>query len=111
MTRSQTEDLARWLYLDPKAAKSNINYIRCVRAAGVHLIGRDLMYALCHTEYLVFMNHERLPLELRAKLGTLRLMKHSEAADLGPEGTTATGYKKGLEGYMEAASYVYKVFD
>jgi hypothetical protein len=29
--------------------------IKCQRAASTHLIGQDLMYALCHAEYLVFI--------------------------------------------------------
>jgi len=33
------------------------------------------MYALCHAEYLVFMNKTKLPLRLQRNLGTLREMK------------------------------------
>ncbi|KAK3391322.1 hypothetical protein B0T20DRAFT_327137, partial [Sordaria brevicollis] len=80
------ERLARWIYaplLSPRDKakedqKASWN-IDCLRAPGAHLIGRDLMFALCHAEYIVFMAQGQLSREMRSKLGTLRLMTRSGA--------------------------------
>ena len=101
--------LARWLYLDPEADPS-MRQIRCLRAPNIHLIGRDLMFALCHAEYIVFMGQGRVPGPLQAKLGTLRLMIRSGAAMVGEAPAETIGFKTGREGYTEAVNYVYALF-
>jgi hypothetical protein len=67
----ELENLAAWLYLEPD---SEIRRMRCSRATETHLIGRDLMYALCHAESLVFMGQGKISPALQAKIGMLRLM-------------------------------------
>jgi hypothetical protein len=67
----ELESLAAWLYLEPD---SEIRRMKCSRATEAHLIGRDLMYALCHAEYLVFMGQGNISPALQAKIGMLRLM-------------------------------------
>jgi hypothetical protein len=107
--QKQILDIARWLYLDSDCTTS-MRSIRCERPSGVHLIGRDLMYALCHAEYLVFMAQETLPKEQRDKLGMLRLMKRSGGTQTGAEVPTV-GYHGGLRGFSEAIDYIYQLFD
>lgn len=67
----ELETLATWLYLEPGVGKRKM---KCSRAHETHLIGRDLMYALCHAEYLVFMGQGKLSAALQGKIGMLRLM-------------------------------------
>jgi hypothetical protein len=83
--------------------------LRAKRPVGVHLIGRDLMYALCHAEYLVFMNKTKLPLRLQRNLGTLREMKRSGGSD-GGGSSSAVGFAGGIAGYQDAVKYVYALF-
>jgi hypothetical protein len=113
MSDAQLELLARWLYLDHVSSSVDMTAIRCLRAPHIHLIGRDLMYALCHAEYLVFMGQGRLPLDLQQKISTLRFMKRSgisiPSASL--TGSGCVGFKPGVAGYREAVEYVYKLFD
>ncbi|KAI1750410.1 hypothetical protein F4782DRAFT_250537 [Xylaria castorea] len=102
--------LADWIYVDRSRLNEKVRSISCARAPGVHLIGRDLMYALCHAEYLVFMSQQALDEETRSKLGRLRLGSRTGASvEKGPDHTI--GYLPGLEGYREAAEYVYSIFD
>ncbi|KAI0454235.1 hypothetical protein F5B21DRAFT_245692 [Xylaria acuta] len=102
--------LADWIYVDKARLKGKARSISCARAPGVHLIGRDLMYALCHAEYLVFVSQKALDEETRSKLGQLRLGSRTGASvEKGLDHTI--GYLPGLEGYREAATYVYSVFD
>jgi hypothetical protein len=110
---TQLELLARWLYLDPVSSSIDMMAIRCLRAPHTHLIGRDLMYALCHAEYLVFMGQDRLPSNLQQKIGTLRFMKRSGISISSPllTGSGCVGFKAGVAGYREAVEYVYKLFD
>lgn len=72
LSAQELERLARWLYLEP--VPGEMRKMRCLRAVGTHLIGRDLMYALCHAEYLVFMGQGKLSPPLQGKVGMLRLM-------------------------------------
>lgn len=108
---SQLEDLACWLYLQSPNDNKNMSTIRCHRAAGVHLIGRDLMYALCHAEYLVFMGQQRLSPQSRDQLGLLRLMKRSGASSTGSTEPKTVGFTPGVEGYREAVQYIYNLFN
>lgn len=110
LTHEDVTALARWLYLDPDADPT-MRQIRCLRAPKTHLIGRDLMFALCHAEYIVFIGQGRIPLPLQAKLGTLRLMIRSGAAAAGEQLLDTIGFKPGREGYTEACKYVYSLFD
>lgn len=110
---TQLELLARWLYYDQRNLAVDMRAIRCLRAPHIHLVGRDLMYALCHAEYLVFMGQNRLPLDLQQKVGSLRLMQRSgmSISSASLAGSECVGFKPGLEGYQEAVEYVYKLFD
>jgi hypothetical protein len=103
-------NLAIWLY-EPSAENMAMRTIKCERAPRVHLIGRDLMYALCHAEYLVFMGQGRLSQELRQKAILLRLLKRSGGVELGIDESTTIGFRPGFAGYREAVEYVYKLFD
>jgi len=108
---SQIMELASWIYLDSTPGNAWVRGIQCQRAPGVHLIGRDLMYALCHAEYLVFMGQARLPRYLQIKLGIVRLMSRSGASSADTEDTKTVGFRAGFEGYKEAVEYVYAIFD
>ncbi|KAL9083050.1 MAG: hypothetical protein Q9165_008674 [Trypethelium subeluteriae] len=117
VTPRQCRSLAAWLYedtsgvLDPASEAGVKRTIDCIRAPGTHLIGRDLMYALCHAEYIVFMSQGSLPAQLRARIGRIRLMKRSGVMPTeGSDGDTI-GYQAGLEGYHDAVRYVYRLFD
>ncbi|KAI3320737.1 hypothetical protein HD806DRAFT_506040 [Xylariaceae sp. AK1471] len=102
--------LADWIYVDKLRLDGKASSISCNRPPGIHLIGRDLMYALCHAEYLVFMSQRALDEETRSKLGRLRLGSRTGASvEKGLDHTI--GYLPGLEGYREAAKYVYSIFD
>lgn len=102
--------LAQWLYLDEDADPA-MREIDCVEAGAFHLIGRDLMFAICHIEYLVFMGQDKLPLHLQAQLGRLRQIGRTGAGVL-EEGTSHTvGSSPGFAGYEEAVRYVYALFD
>jgi len=109
---TQLELLARWLYCDQRNLAVDMRAIRCLRAPHIHLVGRDLMYALCHVEYLVFMGQNRLPLDLQQKVGSLRLMQRSgmSISSASLVGSECVGFKPGMEGYREAVEYVYKLF-
>lgn len=109
ISAQQAERLASWIYLD-KECDPSTRRIECLRAPGTHLIGRDLMYALCHAEYLVFMAAGRLRPETAAKLRMLRLMRRSGAPGSGAEEGTVGYGRRGLEGYHEALEHVYAMF-
>ncbi|KAF8428725.1 hypothetical protein EV426DRAFT_519057, partial [Tirmania nivea] len=78
VTQTQLTHLAMWLYKDPKCPLQ-MRKIKCCRAPQTHLIGRDLMYALCHAEYLLFMNRGQLPATLQNQVGMLRSESKSGA--------------------------------
>ena len=105
----QVHDLAEWLLLEPSSNIARKNH-KAKRPPSVHLIGRDLMYALAHAEYLVFIRKNALPPSLRNKLGILRDAKRSGGLDPSQLRTTI-GYKEGLAGYQEAVRYIYALFN
>ncbi|KAF8540630.1 hypothetical protein BDD12DRAFT_832710 [Trichophaea hybrida] len=110
LTDRQVCHLAEWLYLvDDNPAVKQMRKIRCLRAAGTHLIGRELLYALCHAEYLVFVGRDRIPLELQQKSSMIRSSKGTGSQNLG--NTPTIGFVGGLEGYREAVQYIYNIFD
>ncbi|KAK4206172.1 hypothetical protein QBC37DRAFT_357225 [Rhypophila decipiens] len=110
ISAEQAERLAAWIYLDKDHAESaSLRRIECLRAPGMHLIGRDLMFALCHAEYLVFMSAGRLRPETMAKFGSLRLIRRSGAGGSAARETVGYG-RPGLEGYREAVEHVYAMF-
>lgn len=111
MMTNELEALARWIYLDDSDSAQAMRSIHCLRAKDTHLIGRDLMFALCHAEYLVFMGQGRLSHEMQLKIGTLRLMKRSGASLHDASNSGCIGYKEGLDGYREAVEYVYSLFN
>jgi hypothetical protein len=92
--------LAAWIYADPNGTTTSFRSIVAARAPGAHLIGRDLMFALCHAENLVFMSQSSLDEGTRKKLGRLRLVRRSGASIQkdGDESDHTTGFRQGLEG-------------
>ena len=111
LSTPQLQRIAAWIYCDKTTGETSLQKIECERAADTHLIGRDLVFALCHAEYLVFMAQGRLPAPVRTKLGTLRLMSRSGAGSTGGEEASTIGFKGGFSGYKEAVQYVYAIFD
>jgi hypothetical protein len=111
ISSAQIQRLALWIYLDKSTGGLSSRRIECQRAANVHLIGRDLMYALCHAEYLVFMGRTCLTQAMQAKVGNLRLMSRSGASLDGSEQPKVVGFKSGFEGYKEAVEYIYATFN
>lgn len=98
--------LAEWLLLEPDAALAG-KAIHALRPPSVHLIGRDLMFALAHAEYLVFIRKSSLPPHLQDKLGRLRETKRSGGLDSKNLDHNTIGYRQGVEGYQEAVRHVY----
>ncbi len=80
-------------------ANRAVRRFMCHRAPDIHLIGRDLMFALCHAEYLVFMGQACLPPDMQAKLGTLRAMSRSGASPASAAENKTVGFTGGSEGY------------
>ncbi|MCJ1366036.1 hypothetical protein MMC16_005161 [Acarospora aff. strigata] len=111
ISSSQIQNLASWIYLDKTTRNLSVRRIQCQRVPDVHLIGRDLMYTLCHAEYLVFMGRTRLPRDLQVKLGKLRFLSRSGASPPGTEEIRTVGFTPGFDGYKEAVEYVYAIFD
>lgn len=109
LTDQQVNDLAEWLLLDSSSTIAR-KTLKVRRPPNVHLIGRDLMYALVHAEYLVFIRKNVLPPRVRDKLGVLRDVKRSGGLD--PSHLTRTvGYEGGFAGYQEAVRYIYALFN
>jgi hypothetical protein len=111
LSTPQLECLAAWIYCDKTTGEASLRRIECQRAVDTHLIGRDLIFALCHAEYLVFMAQGRLSVPVREKLGTLRLMSRSGAGRTEGEETSTVGFQSGYLGYEAAVKYVYSIFD
>lgn len=107
----QVERLAAWIYCDRTTGEAGIQRIECQRATDTHLIGRDLVFALCHAEYLVFMAQSRLPVAVREKLGALRLMSRSGGGSAAKEDMRTIGFRPGFSGYEEAVRHVYAMFN
>ena len=116
MSIGELECIADWIYPDQAKeayAGSITRRIECQRAPGVHLIGRDLIFALCHAEYIVFMGHSRLSKGTQSKLSRLRFMRRSGAGsgtDNAQISDQTIGLKPGFEGYAEAIRHVYAIF-
>jgi len=86
--------------------------IKCHRAAGIHLIGFDLIYALCHAEHLVFMDQTLLPYKLQRKAASLRwTTEDGSSTSKSPLAPGYIGFKPGMDGYCEAVTYIYNIFD
>ena len=111
LSSAQAQRLAAWIYCDDVPEEPTLRQLHCERARNTHLIGRDLIYALCHAEYLVFMAQARLPASARSKLGMLRYMARSGASAQDNEDDRTKGFKAGYEGYKEAVEHVYAIFD
>ena len=109
LTNQQLIDLAEWLLLEPNSAIKDPAYL-IKRQQKAHLVGRDLMYALAHAEYLVFVRRDSLPETLRDKLGMLREPKRSGGLHV-MDSVRTIGYKEGFEGYQEAVKYIYDLFN
>lgn len=109
LTDSALNDLAEWLLMEPESVIRS-KTTNAKRPDNVHLIGRDLMYALAHAEYLIFMRKRSLPVGLRKKLSKLREARRSGGLDdSDPEPTI--GYHEGIQGYQDAVRYVYNLFN
>lgn len=111
LSTPQLERIAAWIYCDKTTGEPSLQRIECQRAANTHLIGRDLIFALCHAEYLVFMAQGRLPAAVQGRLGTLRLMSRSGAGSTGGEEIRTIGFQGGISGYEEAVKHVYAIFN
>lgn len=109
LSDQQVIDLAEWLLLDPSSTIAAKPW-KAKRPQGVHLIGRDLIYAVAHAEYLVFMRKKVLPVHLYKKLGLLRKAERSGGLEAN-DSTRTIGYKEGLLGYQEAVRHIYALFD
>ena len=109
LTDAEVIALAEWLLVEPDATLS-AKPLHALRPPNVHLIGRDLIFALAHAEYLVFMRKNSLPPYLRNKLGLLRETKRSGGLDSGIPEKHTIGYHNGIEGYQEAVRHVYAIF-
>ncbi|KAF2153786.1 hypothetical protein K461DRAFT_116058 [Myriangium duriaei CBS 260.36] len=114
ISTAQLEYLAAWLYVGetarPGLPQVLDRRIDCNRMPGTHLLGRDLIYALCHAEYLVFMGQGRLHPTTRSRLGSLRFMERSGAADVNPTRPHAIGFAPGMQGFLEAARHIHLIF-
>lgn len=109
LQEQQVIDLAEWLLLEPHSLIASKHW-KAKRPQGVHLIGRDLLYALAHAEYLVFLRKHLLPIHLRKRLGMLR--KADRSGGLDADGSVHTiGYTEGLSGYQEAVRHIYALFN
>ena len=108
LTSVQVTDLAEWLLMDP-ASKISETPNHFLRPLNIHLVGRDLMYALAHAEYLVFMRKDRLPQNLQKRLGKLRETKRSGGLD-DTDAVPMIGHQKGITGYQQAVRYIYELF-
>ncbi|KAI9763805.1 MAG: hypothetical protein M1839_006305 [Geoglossum umbratile] len=105
----QLINLAKWLYCkSDDRGIAVMRSIRCDRRDGVNLIGRELIMALLHAEYLLFELRERLPPDLNNEWSRLRNAKYSGQGDnIEP----AAGFARtGKEGYQDAVSFIYKIF-
>ena len=108
-TEKELINLGEWLLMEPGSVLRTLTP-RAKRPDGVHLVGRDLMYALAHAEYLVFMRKNSLPLRLRSKLSKLRQKSRSGGLD-DSDSIPTIGYVDGIAGYQEAVRYVYDLFN
>lgn len=105
----ELEALAQWLYLDDSdILVKDMRKIKCHRAAGVHLIGFDLMFALCHAEHLVFMDQALLPYKVQEKIASLRWTTESGSSTSKSQVLPdCIGFKVGMDGYRDAVEYIY----
>ncbi|KAI6778764.1 uncharacterized protein J7T54_005867 [Emericellopsis cladophorae] len=113
LSKGQAQLLAAWIHADNLPDRPRRSLLLCARAPGTHLVGRDLMYALCHAEYLVFMSQRALEKDMKEKMGRLRLLARSGAgsSQLDAPPVQTIGFRPGLEGYREAVSHIYSIFD
>lgn len=109
LTDEQLTHLAEWLLLEPNSVIAQKPY-KAKRPVGVHLIGRDLMYALAHAEYLIFMRKNALPVQLHKKLGMIRQAERSGGLEAN-DSIHTIGYRNGLPGYQEAVRHCYALFN
>jgi hypothetical protein len=108
LTAKDVNDLTTWLYT-PESAPAKMRSIACVRAPGIRLIARNLMIALWHADYLVFMQRHLIDPDLSRLIGNLR---SSSGTGLNLEkGGRQLDNKPGMEGYQEAVRYVYGLFN
>ncbi|PVF96235.1 hypothetical protein CPB86DRAFT_787122 [Serendipita vermifera] len=107
LTGEQLDDLADWLYIHKD--QYGMQGIRCKRQPGTHLIGRDVVYALCHVEYLLFVNRDSLSPDRRDWFVRFRNNARSGGA-YGLKKSDTVGFQQGLEGYREAVREVYAIF-
>jgi hypothetical protein len=130
LSKKEVEALATWLYMldDTESDVRKMRRIRCQRQKSV-LIGRYLMYALCHAEFVVRGLDEELEPGLRQLIGRLRRRSQGRVlpADLRwrrtPDDDWELQIGKGskeafrdahrthilFKGYKEAVDYVYKL--
>lgn len=109
LTDPQVNELAEWLLMEPNSVIRG-KPIKAQRPPNVHLIGRDLMFALAHAEYLIFMRKAALTPSLREQLGRLRHTRRSGGLD-GSDSLPTVGFREGLDGYREAVRFVYALMN
>ena len=109
LSDQEVNDLAEWVLMEPGSNLATPS-TQAKRPSNVHLIGRDLMYALAHAEYLIFMRKDALRPSLRKRLGSLRETRRSGGLDE-QDSAPAVGYREGTAGYQDAVRYVYGLFN
>jgi hypothetical protein len=107
LTVEQLNDLADWLYADSNY--HGMRGIRCKRQPNTNLIGRDVLYALCHAEYLLFVNRDMLSPERQALFTKFRNGARSGGTN-GMKKFDSAGFQAGLDGYRWAVREVYAIF-
>ncbi|KAF2454906.1 hypothetical protein BDY21DRAFT_381168 [Lineolata rhizophorae] len=105
LSRTDVTRLAEWLY-EPES-QPQMRRLACVRAPGLNLIATNVILSLWHAEYLVFMSLGTLPSRIRKKAALLRGARRT-GLDL-DQSAGQIGAKPGIEGYREAARYVYRL--
>ncbi|KAL2038624.1 hypothetical protein N7G274_008672 [Stereocaulon virgatum] len=109
LSDQEVNDLAEWVLMEPGSYLAT-HPTKAKRPSNIHLIGRDLLYALAHAEYLIFMRKDALRPNLRKRLGSLREAKRSGGLDE-QEPVPTIGYREGIAGYQDAVRYIYGLFN
>jgi hypothetical protein len=106
LTVEQLNDLADWLYADSNY--HGMRGIRCKRQPNTNLIGRDVLYALCHAEYLLFVNRDMLSPERQDLIAKFRNGARN-GGEYGRNKSDSVGFQAGVEGYRCAVREVYSI--
>lgn len=99
--------LSRWLY-EPDSVP-HMRAMACQRIPEYNLMAPNLIAALWHAEYLVFMRQASLPEDLKKAVAKLRTPRGT-GLDL-DRNTQQIGAKRGIAGYQEVVRYIYFLLD